>query len=292
LLPTVNRILETKRSRWKRLLREKDAQLEQAGRVKSEFLATISHELRTPLTAVIGFSAALRSGLMGPISEKQRDCTGEILTSGQELLSLIDDMLDLAQGEASPIPLDLEEVDVGFLLGHAVAAVKEAPSTAGLCIDLQAAEDLGSVVLDLRKTGKIVGHLLSNAVKFGAGRCVILKARQVPRGSVGTMPDGSCERATYALPLPDNEVLDFVEISVTDHGIGISPQDLTTLFEPFSQIDDGLARRFDGTGLGLAVVRQLTEAMGGTVAVASAEGEGACFAAWLPVRTLTGPGAV
>jgi CheY-like chemotaxis protein len=124
--------------------------------------------------------------------------------------------------------------------------------------------------------------LLSNAVKFSAndGR-VILRARRVPRDVVGTLSGGW---AVHGFALADSEYEEFIEICVSDNGIGISRDNMTKLFQAFSQIDSSLARKFEGTGLGLAMVKQLAELQGGAVAVASAEGEGACFAAWLPLR--------
>jgi CheY-like chemotaxis protein len=136
--------------------------------------------------------------------------------------------------------------------------------------------------LDTRKTKQIVYNLLSNAVKFGEqGGRVTLSARRVSLGSVGVLPG---EWASYAFPLADTTYTEFVEICVRDTGIGISTENMARLFQAFSQIDSSLARKFEGTGLGLAMVKQLAELHGGTVAVASAVGEGAQFAAWLPLR--------
>jgi signal transduction histidine kinase len=137
--------------------------------------------------------------------------------------------------------------------------------------------------LDMRKTKQIVYNLLSNAVKFSAnGGRVALRARRVSRSVVGTMASAW---PVHSFPLTDNEYNEFVEICVSDSGIGISRANMAKLFQAFSQIDSSLARKFEGTGLGLAMVKQLAELHGGTVAVASAEGKGARFAAWLPLRT-------
>jgi CheY-like chemotaxis protein len=139
----------------------------------------------------------------------------------------------------------------------------------------------------VRKTKQIVYNLLSNAVKFSSqGGLVSLRARQVPRSAVGTL-DGTWPVRTFELA--ENEFTGFLEICVTDAGIGISEENMAKLFQSFTQIDSSLARKFEGTGLGLAMVKQMTELLGGTVAVASREGEGACFAAWIPLLTFTQP---
>jgi CheY-like chemotaxis protein len=149
--------------------------------------------------------------------------------------------------------------------------------------DLQAAADLGILELDTSKTKQIVYTLLSNAVKLSAnGERVTLSARRVPRSAVGKLPGAW---PVHSLPVADGEYAgEFLELCVSDTGIGFSGEDMTKLFLPFSHSNSGLARKFDDTGLGLAMVRQLAELHGGAVAVASAEGEGARFAAWLPWR--------
>jgi len=271
----------TERKLFERTLLEKNIQLQHASRMKSEFLATMSHELRTPLNAIIGFSEALGDGLMGTMSDSQHEYIGDIFTSGQHLLSLINDILDLSKVEAGMMALELETVDVRELLRASLTIVREKAVTQRVELDLKADDDLGLLKLDLRKTKQIIYNLLANAVKFTAGNGrVVLRARRVPRSVVGTLPGGW---PLHGFPLPPGEHEQFLEVSVTDTGIGISEVDMATLFQAFKQIDSSLARQFDGTGLGLAMVRQLAELHGGTVAVASAVGEGARFAVWLPV---------
>lgn len=272
----------TERKRWERTLQEKNVELERASSMKSEFLATMSHELRTPLNAIIGFSEALKDGLIGDISESQHEYIGDIFTSGQHLLSLINDILDLSKVEAGMMALELEPVDIDALLSNSLSIVKEKAAARSIMLELKVGEELGVPQLDMRKTKQIVYNLLSNAVKFSPpGARINLSARRVGRASVGTLPG---EWAMQGFELADNEYDDFLEICVSDSGIGISVADMGKLFQAFSQIDSSLARRFEGTGLGLAMVKQLAELHGGTVAVASAEGEGTCFAVWLPLR--------
>ncbi|MDB5889085.1 MAG: hybrid sensor histidine kinase/response regulator, partial [Rhodocyclales bacterium] len=273
----------TERKRFERTLQEKNVELEHASRMKSEFLATMSHELRTPLNAIIGFSEALQDGLMGKMSDIQQEYIGDIFASGQHLLSLINDILDLSKVEAGMMALELEAVDLKSLLTNSLSIVREKAAAQSVALELEAGEDLGSPLLDARKTKQIIYNLLSNAVKFSAndGR-VTLRARRVPRSSVGVLP-GAWPVCSF--PLADNDYDEFLEICVSDNGIGITRENMAKLFQAFSQIDSSLARKFQGTGLGLAMVRQLAELQGGAVAVSSAEGEGARFAAWLPLRS-------
>jgi PAS domain S-box-containing protein len=273
----------TELKRFERTLQEKNLELEHASRMKSEFLATMSHELRTPLNAIIGFSEALKDGLIGPTSDTQQEYITDIFNSGQHLLSLINDILDLSKVEAGMMALELEAVDLKSMLANSLTIVREKAAAQGVGLELEIADDLGLPELDLRKTKQIVYNLLSNAVKFSAsGGRVILRARRVPRSGVGSLPG---KRPVQRFPLADNEHTEFLEISVEDAGIGISPANMAKLFQAFSQIDSSLARKFEGTGLGLAMVKLLAELHGGSVAVASAEGQGARFVAWLPLRT-------
>ena len=272
----------TELKRFEQTLQQKNVELEDASRMKSEFLANMSHELRTPLNAIIGFSEVLRDGLMGEMTEQQRGFIGDIFSSGKHLLSLINDILDLSKVEAGKMTLDLEPVQVSSLFVNSLSIIREKAATRHIRLSLDAAEELGSIQADPRKVKQIVYNLLSNAVKFTSeGGQVTLRAVRVPRADVGRLSGVWTGRS---FPLADNEFEEFLEISVTDSGIGISPEGLEQLFKPFSQIDSGLARKFEGTGLGLAMVKLLAELHGGAVAVESAVGEGSCFTVWLPLR--------
>ena len=277
----------TDRRHIEHTLQQKNVELEHASRMKSEFLGTMSHELRTPLNSVIGFSEALKDGLVGELTDSQKEYIGDIFTSGQHLLSLINDILDLSKVEAGMMNLEMEEVDENVLLSNALSVVRENAAARDIGLDLELDEHLGVTELDMRKTKQIVYNLLSNAVKFSSqGGLVSMRARHVPRSSVGTL-EGAWPVRRFALA--DNEFTEFLEIRVTDGGIGISEENMAKLFQAFTQIDSSLARRFEGTGLGLAMVKQMTELLGGSVAVASKEGEGTCFAAWVPLRTAVQP---
>ena len=210
----------TERKRFERTLQEKNIELEHASRMKSEFLATMSHELRTPLNAIIGFSEALKDGLMGQMSDTQHEYIGDIFTSGQHLLSLINDILDLSKVEAGMMALELEAVDLNSLLSNSLSIVREKAAAQRICLELEAGEDLGVPELDMRKTKQIVYNLLSNAVKFSAnGGRVTLRARRVSRSTVGTLAGAW---PVHSFPLADNEYNEFLEICVSDSGIGIS----------------------------------------------------------------------
>ncbi len=270
----------TELKRIEQTLQQKNAELEDASRMKSEFLANMSHELRTPLNAIIGFSEVLTDGLLGDMTEKQRRFIGDIFKSGKHLLSLINDILDLSKVEAGKMLLDLEPVDVSSLLRNSLSIIKGHAAARHVRVEMRAVDDLGSINADERKVKQIVYNLLSNAVKFTAeGGDVILRARRVSRAAVGVL---SGDRPGRSLPLAESTFSDFLEISVEDNGIGMTTEGLEQLFRPFTQVDSGLARKFEGTGLGLAMVKLLSELHGGGAAVESAVGEGSRFTVWIP----------
>jgi PAS domain S-box-containing protein len=267
-------------------LQQKNVELEEASRMKSEFLANMSHELRTPLNAIIGFSEVLVDGLVGEMTDQQRGFLSDIFSSGKHLLSLINDILDLSKIEAGKMTLDLEPVQVSQLFANSLSIIREKAAARNIHLTMDAPEELGAVRSDARKVKQIVYNLLSNAVKFTSERGhVALKARRVLRAEVGELSDASMGRT---FPLSDNEFTDFLKISVTDSGMGISPDGLDLLFKPFSQIDSGLARKFEGTGLGLAMVKLLADLHGGSVAVESEVGKGSRFTVWIPFRPAEG----
>ncbi|AZF16161.1 HAMP domain-containing sensor histidine kinase [Pseudomonas sp. R3-18-08] len=273
---------EAERKGFERALEEKNLELEHASHMKSEFLATMSHELRTPLNAVIGFSEALKDGLVGDMSEVQREYIGDIFTSGQHLLSLINDILDLSKVEAGMMDLELEAVALDGLLANSLLIVREKAALQRIELKLECATDFGVLALDLRKTKQIIYNLLANAVKFSEhGGRVTLAVREVSRDEVGQVPG---DWPAHGFALQPSVHQRFLELSVSDAGIGIAEDDMSKLFKAFSQIDSSLARKFEGTGLGLAMVKQLTDLHGGSVAVASRVGLGARFVVWLPLH--------
>ena len=258
----------TKEVMASRDLAAKNLQLEDASRMKSEFLANMSHELRTPLNAIIGFSEMLKDGLLGDLSPRQKESVNDIFSSGNHLLSLINDILDLSKVEAGKMTLELDPLQPAALVAAGLQVVREQASTQRVRLLADVAEGLGEVLLDGRKVKQILYNLLSNAVKFTPeGGEVRIAARRVGRQA---LPDGGFEH--------------YLELAVSDSGIGISAEDQARLFRPFTQIDSTLARRYEGTGLGLAMVKQLTELHGGAVALLSTPKKGSTFTVWLPWR--------
>ena len=265
------------------LLELKNRQLIEVSQLKSEFLANMSHELRTPLNAIIGFSDVLKDGLVGELTAEQNDYVTEIFGSGQHLLSLINDVLDLSKIEAGKMSLELEPMDIEPMLRNALSVVREKAAARHVSLRLEIAALLGQVQGDARKTKQIIYNLLSNAVKFTPDHgMVALHARVAPRAEIENWT--STATTTVTRPLPGSDFSHFLEISVTDTGSGISSDDAPRLFQAFSQLDASLARVHEGTGLGLALVLKLAQLHAGTVALASSLNVGSCFTVWLPWR--------
>lgn len=263
----------------------KNEQLLEADKMKSEFLATMSHELRTPLNAIIGFSEILRDGLIGQLEDKQKIYVNDIFESGQHLLSLINDVLDLSKIEAGRMALEGEMVDVKSLLQNSLSIIKEKASAQHIKLQSEFSDILGHAWLDARKVKQIVYNLLSNAVKFTPeGGQITLKASLVQRDSV-LEQTRDIPKNHYS---PIGAAEQFIQVSITDTGIGIEAQDISRLFQPFVQVESTLSRRFEGTGLGLALVRKLAELHGGAVAVSSTPGMGSTFTVWLQHSTNIG----
>ncbi|MBA3458903.1 MAG: PAS domain S-box protein [Deltaproteobacteria bacterium] len=275
----------TELKRFEQTLQVKNVELEAASRMKSEFLANMSHELRTPLNAIIGFSEVLKDGMVGELSPQQQKFIGDIFSSGTHLLSLINDILDLSKVEAGKMLLDLESVQISALFVNSLSIIREKAAARGIRLRIEDSEAGGAIEADSRKVKQIVYNLLSNAVRFSnEGGQVTLYAARVPRAQVGVLSGFGAGRN---FPLAESEFDHFLEIRVTDQGIGMSPEGLEQLFKPFSQIDSSLSRKFEGTGLGLAMVKLLAELHGGSVAVESIVGKGSLFTVWLPVRAET-----
>lgn len=247
-------------------------QLEEASRMKSEFLANMSHELRTPLNAIIGFSEILRDGLLGELMPRQKEYVNDIFTSGNHLLSLINDILDLSKVEAGKMTLDLEPLQATTLVQAGLQVVRETAMKQHLRLTADFADDVadfGEVWLDGRKVKQILYNLLSNAVKFTPeGGEVHVTVRRI-----------ECHATS------DECFENYLEFAVSDSGIGISSADQERLFQPFTQIDSTLARRYEGTGLGLAMVKRLAELHGGSVSLKSTPNQGSTFTVRLPWRT-------
>jgi signal transduction histidine kinase len=243
-----------------RLFREieiKSRELEVASQHKSEFLANMSHELRTPLNAIIGFSEVLSERMFGDLNDKQDEYLKDIHASGQHLLSLINDILDLSKIEAGKMELELSDFDLPMTIHNALMLIRERAARRSIALNTAVDKRVGQVHADERKIRQVLLNLLSNAIKF------------TPEGGrieVGAKPVDS-----------------FVEVSVTDTGVGIAPEDQEAVFEEFKQVGTG-DKKVEGTGLGLALSRKFIELHGGKIWVESQVGECSTFTFTVPVR--------
>jgi PAS domain S-box-containing protein len=239
-----------------RELADKSRQLEIASKHKSDFLANMSHELRTPLNAIIGFSEVLHEQMFGELNERQLAYVGDVLEAGRHLLSLINDVLDLAKIEAGKMELELSHVALPELLRNAVSMHSERASRSGIALTLTTEPTEIGITADERRVRQVVFNLVSNAVKF-------------------TPAEG---RIDISARVDDGRV----EIAVADTGPGIAAEDLETIFEEFEQTSDG--KQADGTGLGLPLSRKLVELHGGRLWAESEPGRGSTFHFTLPAR--------
>ena len=239
-------------------LNRTNTELEHANRIKDEFLANMSHELRTPLTSILGLSESLREQRRGLLNDHQERSLEIIEASGRHLLELINDILDLSKIEAGkfdyyPQPISVEEV-----CRSSLAFVKTLAAKKSITIAYLPDHSVSKIFADPRRLKQILVNLLSNAVKF------------------------TLERGEVTLQVNADPEQDIIKFSVIDNGIGISAHDLQRLFQPFVQVDSGLNRQHEGTGLGLALVQKLTDLHGGSVLVKSEVGKGSCFTINLP----------
>jgi signal transduction histidine kinase/ActR/RegA family two-component response regulator len=249
------------------LLADRNADLTSASRLKSEVLATMSHELRTPLNSVIGFAEVLLADDASPLGAGHRPLVQDIRTAGEQLLLLINDVLDLTRIEAGRLQLRTERMDLAVPILQARELTSASARQRGVTVVNALVSGQCFVVADPDRVRQVVLNLLSNALKFtpGGGN-VTLTAEELPGG--------------------------LARISVRDSGVGIDANDVHKLFQPFMQLEGGLARRHGGAGLGLAISRQLVEAMNGTIGCESVFGRGSTFFFTLPLANAAGLGMI
>jgi len=239
-------------------LLEKNAELERANKAKDSFLASMSHELRTPLNGIIGFAEFLADGKPGVVNGKQKEYLEDILNSGRHLLHLINDILDIVKIQAGKLELNPEMFRLADVVHEVRTGAGPMAQNKHIQVRVEIAPGLEVVTLDEQRFRQILYNLLSNALKF-------------------TCDGGDVEIcAGYDRP-------DYFSLSVRDTGIGIKPEDLERLFREFEQLESGAARRYDGTGLGLALTRKIVEIQGGAINVQSEVGKGSTFTVILPL---------
>jgi len=277
VLPVLSRALAMRRLRLENVqlreslamseLRRKNVELEaqthrveEANRMKSDFLATMSHELRTPLNGIIGFSEFMLDGKPGPLNAKQSEYLGDILKSGKHLLQLINDILDLSKVEAGKMKFYLEPLSIANVVEETCAIIKPMALAKNITVSANVDKKLRQATLDQQKLKQVLFNLLSNAVKFtNTGGKVDIVAK----------PSGEQK----------------FELRVRDTGVGIREEDLGRLFVAFQQLDSGVARPHEGTGLGLALTKKTVELQGGGIGVESEIGKGSTIVVTLPLDT-------
>ncbi len=229
---------------------------EAADHLKSAFLATMSHELRTPLNSIIGFTGIVLKGYVGPLNDEQAKQLSMVRSSANHLLSLINDVLDISKIEAGQLQVSSDSVDLRAVIEQSVQSVRPAAEKKGLSLSVSLSPEVGTIVSDQRRVEQILLNLLSNAVKFTERGGVHVECKKETEGSV--------------------------TVSVTDTGIGIKEEDMSGLFKAFQQVDSGIMRRYEGTGLGLYICQKLLELLGGRIWVTSRWNEGTTFCFSLP----------
>ncbi|HEY6461000.1 MAG TPA: HAMP domain-containing sensor histidine kinase [Polyangiaceae bacterium] len=254
------RILQDLRGK-QRALEHRTQQLVEAGRQKSQFMANVTHELRTPIHGMCGLSDLIESGIYGPVTVKQKDAQQAIKRSARSLLALIDDLLELSRSDAGKVDLHSEDVDLAELVATVVAAARWMVGTKALSVETDVEAGLPAAHADPRALKQVMLNFLSNAAKFTPeGGRIVVSAHRAGRGEV--------------------------RLAVKDSGIGIAPADHARIFEEFHQLDGSAERQYGGVGLGLAVVKRMTDAMGARVAVESDAGKGATFSVLVPLASL------
>ncbi|MFB2771512.1 response regulator [Pelatocladus sp. BLCC-F211] len=280
-----------------------NAELARATRLKDEFLANMSHELRTPLNTILGMSEGFLEGVFGSTNERQAKAIATIERSGKHLLELINDILDLSKIESGKLELQLSDVSVKTLCNSSLTFIKQMALKKNIHLSTNISQNIGTIQVDERRLRQVLINLLSNAIKFTPEKgSVRLEVWVEEVEGIGDSPEetlrvdaqaashrvrghgghGGGEEDYFSVAVSSSPHLCF---SVTDTGIGIAPEDIGKLFQPFIQLDSSLNRQYNGTGLGLALVKRIAKLHGGTVSVSSKLGQGSCFTVCIPYCT-------
>ena len=228
-----------------------------ADRIKSAFLATMSHELRTPLNSIIGFTGILLQGLAGSLNQEQHKQMAMVQSSARHLLALINDVLDISKIEAGQLELAFTSFDLRLSIEKVVKLISPLAEKKGIDLRMDVSAEIGPITSDQRRLEQVILNLINNAVKFTEKGHVVIACR--------------------------NEN-DHCLLSVSDTGIGMKPEEIPNLFQPFHQIDAGLTRKHEGTGLGLSICKKILDVMGGAIDVESRWGQGSIFTVRIPRR--------
>jgi PAS domain S-box-containing protein len=262
VLVIIRDITDAKQAEVERL---HNAELLRSNRLKDEFLANMSHELRTPLNSILGMTEALLEQVFGNVNERQIKALQTIERGGSHLLELITDILDIAKIESGQMELDCKPTAIESLCQSSLTFVRQQAIAKRIRIKTQFPTNLPDLLVDELRIRQVLINLLNNAVKF-------------------TMEEGQITLAVAFISQSDDllDMNNYLQIAITDTGIGISAENINKLFQPFIQIDSALNRKYQGTGLGLALVKQIVELHGGTVRLKSEVGVGSCFTVALP----------
>jgi adenylate cyclase len=240
----------------------------------------MSHELRTPLNAIIGLTEMMISNAARFGAEKVQEPLKRIHRAGTHLLGLINQVLDLSKIEAGKLELNPQSVNLAPLIDEVVGTARQLAEQNGNRLVVESADDLGVITVDPMRLRQILFNLLSNACKFTKQGEVALRARRVPLPNPA--PHSGSQTRVDALMPGERREGGWIELAVSDTGIGMTPEQLGKLFQEFSQAEASTAQRFGGTGLGLAITRKLARMMGGDVTVTSAPGKGSVFTLRVP----------
>ncbi|GBO55949.1 circadian input kinase A [Pseudanabaena sp. lw0831] len=254
-------------------LERTNVELIRVTKLKDEFLSNMSHELRTPLNGILGMAECLHEEIFGAINPSQKDAIATIQSSGNHLLELIQDMLDVSKLMAGMLKLDIKTVAIADLCNSSLEVVKQKAIKKQIQLTMTISSNLEviKIEIDERRFRQVLINLLDNAIKFThSGGKVSLDVRMESKKADDTLAMLDC--------------ISWIDLSVTDTDIGISQGDRDKLFKPFIQLDSGLSRNYEGSGLGLVIVKQIVELHGGSIDFSSQIGQGSCFTVRMPYR--------